>query len=52
MAKGHIDATRLQFKESKPSGAVLGFYQREDIPEYHKLADNLSWTPQFGQGAK
>ncbi|WP_440855922.1 phospholipase C [Salinisphaera sp. RV14] len=49
MASGHIDATRLTFKESKPSGAVLGFYQREDIPDYHKLADNYVLFDHFFQ---
>ena len=35
--------------ESRPSGAVLGYYTREDIPHYHQLADEYVLFDHFFQ---
>ena len=35
--------------ESRPSGAVLGHYTREDIPDYHHLADEYVLFDHFFQ---
>jgi len=35
--------------ESTPSGAVLGFYTREDLPGYHRLADEYVLFDHFFQ---
>lgn len=43
------DRIRTMFSESKPSGAVLGFYTREDIPHYHRLADEYVLFDHFFQ---
>jgi phospholipase C len=44
-----VDATRLRFALSKPSGAVVGFYTRDDIPNYHRLADEYVLFDNFFQ---
>ena len=46
---GQIDALRMTFAESKPSGAVLGYYTRADIPAYHRLADEYVLFDHFFQ---
>jgi phospholipase C len=35
--------------ESSPSGAVLGYYTRDDIPNYHRLADDYVLFDHFFQ---
>ncbi len=35
--------------ESRPSGPVLGFYTRQDIPHYHRLADEYVLFDHFFQ---
>lgn len=35
--------------QSTPSGAVLGFYTREDLPDYHRLADEYVLFDHFFQ---
>ncbi len=35
--------------ESRPSGPVLGFYTREDLPHYHRLADEYVLFDHFFQ---
>lgn len=40
---------RTLLAESKPSGAVLGYYTRDDIPDYHRLADNYVLFDRFFQ---
>ena len=42
-------AERLSFDLSTPSGAVVGFYTRDDIPHYHKLADEYVLFDHFFQ---
>ncbi|MFI4948515.1 MAG: phospholipase C [Alphaproteobacteria bacterium] len=39
----------LMFEQSTPSGAVLGFYTRADLPFYHHLADEYVLFDQFFQ---
>jgi phospholipase C len=46
---GDIGATRLAFEQSRPSGAVLGFYGRRDLPFYHRLADHYVLFDHFFQ---
>ncbi|TAL81549.1 MAG: phospholipase [Beijerinckiaceae bacterium] len=41
--------TETIFAESKPSGAVLGYYTRADIPNYHRLADEYVLFDHFFQ---
>ena len=48
-AKNDIDAVRLSFELSKPSGPVVGFYTRDDIPNYHRLADEYVLFDNFFQ---
>jgi phospholipase C len=48
-ALSDIDPVRLSFDLSKPSGAVLGFYTRDDIPHYHTLADEYVLFDNFFQ---
>lgn len=43
------DPVAMMLAESKPSGAVLGFYTREDIPDYHRLADSYVLFDHFFQ---
>lgn len=43
------DRVRTMFAESKPSGAVLGYYTRDDIPHYHRLADEYVLFDHFFQ---
>ena len=40
---------RTMFADSKPSGAVLGYYTRADIPHYHHLADEYVLFDRFFQ---
>lgn len=44
-----LDPARTLFAESSPSGAVLGYYEREDIPNYHRLADDYVLFDNFFQ---
>lgn len=37
------------FADARPSGAVLGFYTRDDIPDYHRLADEYVLCDHFFQ---
>jgi phospholipase C len=37
------------FAESEPSGAVLGYYTRADIPDYYRLADDYVLFDRFFQ---
>ncbi len=46
---GDTDAVRLEFEQSRPSGAVLGHYTRADIPFYHQLADDYVLFDHFFQ---
>ena len=46
---GDTDAVRLEFEQSRPSGAVLGHYTRADIPFYHRLADEYVLCDHFFQ---
>ncbi len=39
----------MMFAQSTPSGAVLGFYTREDLPAYHHLADEYVLFDHFFQ---
>ncbi len=43
------DTARIAFELSKPSGAVLGYYERADIPHYHALADEYVLFDNFFQ---
>ena len=45
----HLDAIAQTFAESRPSGAVLGFYRGNDIPAYHRLADHYCLFDHFFQ---
>ena len=47
---GTPDLTAMLLEESKPSGAVLGYYERQDIPYYHRLADEYVLLDHFFQG--
>ena len=47
--KKATDPVRMLMAESSASGAVLGFYRREDIPEYHRLADDYVLFDHFFQ---
>jgi phospholipase C len=57
MAKHHTpfdkaaesDPVQMLLAESSPSGAVLGFYTRKDIPDYHHLADEYVLFDHFFQ---
>lgn len=48
-AAHHEAVVKLLMAASKPSGAVLGHYRREDIPEYHALADEYALFDHFFQ---
>lgn len=43
------DKTFIEFQLSKPSGAVIGYYEREDLPLYHTLADHYVLFDNFFQ---
>ena len=43
------DPAQLMLANSTPSGAVLGFYTREDLPGYHHLADEYVLFDHFFQ---
>jgi phospholipase C len=47
---GKSDTNAMLLEESKPSGAVLGYYERQDIPHYHRLADEHVLFDHFFQG--
>jgi len=49
LSQHDIDTVRMTFAESRPSGAVLGFYERSDIPDYHRLADEYVLFDHFFQ---
>lgn len=42
-------AQRLDFDLAHPGGPVLGYYERQDIPFYHKLADHYTLYDRFFQ---
>ncbi len=44
-----LSAAQMMLAESTPSGAVLGFYTREDLPDYHRLADEYVLFDRFFQ---
>ena len=44
-----LDAAAAMLAESTPSGAVLGFYTRDDLPDYHRLADEYVLFDRFFQ---
>lgn len=48
-AFANVSAERLSYDLSKPSGAVIGFYTRDDIPHYHQLADEYVLFDNFFQ---
>ncbi len=43
------DPIDMMFAQSTPSGAVLGFYTRDDVPFYHHLADEFVLLDHFFQ---
>jgi phospholipase C len=43
------DPVDMMFAQSTPSGAVLGFYTRDDLPFYHHLADEYVLFDHFFQ---
>ena len=43
------DPAQMMFANSTPSGAVLGFYMREDLPSYYHLADEYVLFDHFFQ---
>src|SRR6516225_1928524 len=43
------DPAQMMFAASTPSGAVLGFYTRKDLPFYHHLADEYVLFDHFFQ---
>lgn len=48
-ALAKASAERVSFDLSTPSGAVVGFYTRDDIPHYHHLADEYILFDHFFQ---
>lgn len=44
-----VDPVELSFDLSKPSGAVVGYYTRDDLPHYHALADEYVLFDNFFQ---
>lgn len=44
-----VDEAAAMLAESTPSGAVLGFYTRDDLPGYHRLADEYVLFDHFFQ---
>jgi phospholipase C len=48
--KGAVtDPIDMMFAQSTPSGAVVGFYTRDDVPFYHHLADQYVLLDHFFQ---
>jgi len=48
--KGHVlNPVQMMLADSTPSGAVLGFYTRADLPNYHRLADEYVLCDHFFQ---
>jgi phospholipase C len=48
--KGHVhNPMQRLLADASPSGAVLGFYRREDLPDYHHLADQYVLFDHFFQ---
>lgn len=45
----HEMIVRMLMEQSKPSGVVLGHYERADIPDYHRLADEYVLFDHFFQ---
>ncbi|MGH7059130.1 MAG: phospholipase C [Stellaceae bacterium] len=43
------DPAEQMFAQSTPSGAVVGFYDRSDLPDYHHLADEYVLFDHFFQ---
>lgn len=43
------DPVKMMFAESTPSGAVLGYYTRDDLPDYYRLADEYVLFDHFFQ---
>jgi phospholipase C len=43
------DAVAMMLAQSTPSGAVLGYYTREDLPHYHHLSDEYVLYDHFFQ---
>ena len=43
------DDAWIAFELSKPSAAVIGYYEREDLPHYHALADEYVLFDNFFQ---
>jgi len=44
-----LTPAQMMLAESTPSGAVLGYYTREDLPDYHRLADEYVLFDHFFQ---
>ncbi|MHB0889163.1 phospholipase C [Acidithiobacillus sp.] len=59
LSKGHfsldhapisdVDSMQAAYAVSRPSGAVLGYYTRQDLPFYHALADHYVLFDHFHQ---
>jgi hypothetical protein len=59
LSKGHfsldhapvsdVDSMQAAYSVSRPSGAVLGYYTRQDVPFYHALADHYVLFDHFHQ---
>jgi phospholipase C len=48
--KGRVhNAVQRLLADGSPSGAVLGIYRREDLPDYHRLADEYVLFDHFFQ---
>ncbi|MHB1530194.1 MAG: phospholipase C [Acidiferrobacteraceae bacterium] len=45
----HIDPQQVLFASSRPNGAVLGYYERQDLEAYHRLADEYILCDHFFQ---
>jgi phospholipase C len=43
------DPVAMMLAQSTPSGAVLGYYTRQDLPQYHRLADEYVLFDHFFQ---
>ncbi len=44
-----LSPAQMMFAESSPSGAVLGYYTRDDVPDYYHLADEYVLFDHFFQ---
>ncbi len=44
-----LDSVDAMLADSTPSGAVLGYYTRDDLPGYHRLADEYVLFDRFFQ---